>query len=221
MVSGSSNEQPVLDMSMLSKPSIAVFDVGKVLLDFDLRRLCGSIFADQSRIDRFLQDVCTPAWVLELDRGRPFASAIAESAGLFPEFARELMAFDMRWMDIFVGPVAGSVALLDRLQRKGVRTFCVTNFPAEKFDLACERFPFLSCFEGAVVSGRERLVKPDPAIFHVLLERYQLDPSHCLFIDDVAANVESAMTIGMHGHRFIDAPSLSGELVAQGLLPEA
>jgi 2-haloacid dehalogenase len=206
-------------MSASAQPAVVVFDVGKVLLDFDLRRLCGSIFRDPDRMDVFLRDICTPAWVLELDRGVPFAEAVAAGARRFPDYADELRAFDAQWMDIFVGPIQGSVDLLRRLQDNGVRTFCITNFPAEKFERACDRFAFLGSFEGAVVSGRERLVKPDRAIFELLLDRYRLQATECLFIDDVSANVDAAEGIGMHGHRFTEPAALAAELIGHGLLP--
>jgi 2-haloacid dehalogenase len=199
-------------MSYPKKASIAVFDVGKVLIDFDQRNLYRKVFADADKMERFLSDIWPSQLTLELDRGLPFADAIAERVRLHPHLANEIELYDPRWMEILIGPIQGSVALLERLHKNSVELFCITNFPAQKFELAKTKFPFLNLFKGEIVSGREGLVKPDAAIFELLLDRYNLDPTDCLFIDDVPVNVEAARKIGMLGHQFVGAETLAQEL---------
>ena len=196
----------------MEKASTAVFDVGKVLIDFDQRNLYRTVFPDPVRMEWFLAEVCSPDWTLELDRGRPFADAIAERINRYPELTEEIRLYDLRWMDILIGPIEGSVELLQRLHRNNVDLFCITNFPADKFEKAKAIFPFLDLFKGAIVSGREKLVKPDEAIFRLLLDRYGLSARGCLFIDDVKANVEAARKVGMHGHHFQNPCMLAREL---------
>jgi 2-haloacid dehalogenase len=195
-----------------------VFDIGNVLINWNPRHLYRKLFADEARMEWFLANVCTGAWNLEQDRGRSFAEGVRELIQLHPEWANEIRAYDERWREMVPGEIPGSVAILARLQGQGLPTFAISNFSAEKFALACERFPFLSKFKGVVVSGRERLLKPDVAIYRLFLERYGREASRCLFIDDSAANVEGARKTGMNALRFRDAPQLGRDLAAYRLL---
>ena len=188
------------------RASIVVFDIGNVLIDWDPRHLYRKIFADPARMDWFLAEVCTPDWNIEQDRGRTFAEAVAERIALYPDLAAEIRAYDERWHETVSGPIEESVALLEALRAKGVRNFAITNFSSEKFALARQRFAFLNGFEGIVVSAEEKLLKPDPAIYRVLLDRHGLAAEDCLFIDDSAKNVEGARAVGMHGHHFKAPP---------------
>lgn len=201
-----------------ARASIAVFDVGNVLIDWDPRYLYRKIFADEAKMEWFLAEVCTPAWNIEQDRGRPFAEAVAERIAKFPDYAAEIRAWDERWIETVPAPLTDNVALLERLRMSGVRTFAITNFSAEKFEVARRHYGFLDGFEGVVVSGQERLLKPDPAIYRVLLDRHGLNAGDCLFIDDSPRNVEGARSVGMHGHHFRDSAALAGELKQHGLL---
>lgn len=198
------------------RASIAVFDIGNVLIDWDPRHLYRSIFADPARMEWFLAEVCTSEWNLEQDRGRPFAEAVAERIALFPDLAAEIRAFDERWHDMVPGAIAGSVELLEALRAGGVPLFAITNFSAEKFALARQRFDFLNGFEGVVVSGEERVLKPAPAIYRTLLDRHGLVAGDCLFIDDSLKNVEGARAVGMHGHHFTSPAELAVELRRYG-----
>jgi FMN phosphatase YigB (HAD superfamily) len=152
-----------------AKPiSTVVFDVGNVLLDWNPRRLYRKIFGDADAMERFLAEVCTSEWNLELDRGLPFAEAVAERIARFPEHAAEIRAYDERWAEMSDGAIDGSVALLERLAERGAPLYALTNFSAEKFEEAYERFAFFERFEGIVVSGRVKLAKPDPEIYRLL-----------------------------------------------------
>jgi len=194
-----------------------VFDVGNVLLDWDPRHLYRKLFADSERMEWFLANICTPAWNVEQDRGRSFAEATALLVDRHPEWEAEIRAFDERWEETVAGEIAGSVALLTHLKGK-VALYSITNFSREKYALACERFPFLKAFEGVIVSAHEGLLKPDPAIFRLFLERYGRDASRCLFIDDSQRNVDGALAAGMQAIRFRGAKELAADLSRLGLL---
>lgn len=201
---------------MTRSPTIAVFDVGNVLIEWDPRHLYRRIFPDPARMEWFLAEVCTNDWNVEQDRGRTFADAVAHLTAKHPDLADEIRAYDERWPEMVPGAIADSVALLERLRAGGTRTFAITNFSAEKFPLARRRFSFLNGFEGVIVSGEERLLKPEPAIYRTLLDRHGLAAADCLFIDDSPKNVEGARAVGMHAHHFTDPASLAAELKRTG-----
>ena len=195
---------------------VVVFDIGKVLIDWDPRHLYRTMFADECEMQAFLRDVCARDWILELDRGRPFAEAVIERIALFPHYEAEIRAFDERWHETNRGVIEGAMTILKRLQSARVPNYAITNFSAEKFEGARKAFPFLDSFDGIVVSGHERLLKPDAAIYQLFLERHNLKAADCIFIDDSLRNVEGAQAVGMQGHHFLDAEGLARELRAHG-----
>jgi 2-haloacid dehalogenase len=194
-----------------------VFDVGNVLIRWDPRHLYRKLFDQEAEMERFLAEVCTDAWNLEQDRGRNWAEAIAERVPLFPRQEALIRAYSERWHEMVPGEVEGTVPILERLREAGVPLYAITNFSAEKFAEAQDRFPFLRGFRDVVISAHERLVKPDPAIYHVLLDRNGLEAGRCLFIDDSERNVRAAEGIGMRAHHFRDAAGLSAVLRDLGL----
>jgi 2-haloacid dehalogenase len=200
----------------VSRASIVVFDIGKVLIDWDPRHLYRTMFSDEQEMEAFLREVCARDWILELDRGRPFAEAVTERIAQFPHYETEIRAFDERWHETNRGVIEGAMAILNRLQAARVPNYAITNFSAEKFEGARKAFPFLDSFDGIVVSGRERLLKPDAAIYQLFLDRHGLKAGDCIFIDDSLKNVEGARAVGMHGHHFLDAEGLARELRAHG-----
>ena len=165
----------------------------------------------------FLANVCTPAWNIEQDRGRSFAAGVAELLALHPEWEHEIRAFDERWEETVAGEIPGSIELLARLKGKAA-LYAITNFSREKFALSFERYAFLREFDGVIVSGHEGLLKPDPAIYHLFLERYGRQASRCLFIDDSQRNVDGAVAVGMQAVHFRDAAALAAELARFGLI---
>jgi 2-haloacid dehalogenase len=198
-----------------------IFDVGNVLLDWNPRHLYRKLFDDHERMEWFLANVCSPAWNIEQDRGRSFAEGVALLLARHPEWEREIRAFDERWEETVAGEISGSIALLNQLKGK-VALYAITNFSREKYALSLARFAFLREFEGTVVSAHEGLLKPDPGIYGVFLERYGRSASRCLFIDDSQRNVDGALAIGMHAIHFRDAAGLAADLARFGLieLPE-
>jgi 2-haloacid dehalogenase len=198
-----------------------IFDLGNVLIGWDPRRLYRQLIEDEAQMEWFLREVCSSEWNEQQDKGRPWAEGTALLRAQFPEHAELIDAYHLRWKETLVGPIEGSVQLLSELKAHGVRLLALTNWSQETFPVARELFPFLQWFEGIVVSGEERLIKPDPRIYQCLLQRYQVDPATALYIDDSQRNVAAAEALGMHGWWFRDAEGLRGRLVELGLLEDA
>jgi HAD superfamily hydrolase (TIGR01509 family) len=196
-----------------TRATIVVFDIGNVLLRWDPRLLYRKLFADEAEVEWFLQEVCSPSFNLELDGGRSFSEAVAELTDRFPNYAKEIHAYDERWLETTSGLIADSIEILEKLRQNGVRNYAITNFSAEKFSIVRAIFPALDAFDGIVVSGEEYVVKPDPAIYRLLLDRYGLAAADCLFIDDSAKNVAGAHAVGMQAHLFESASGLHAELL--------
>jgi 2-haloacid dehalogenase len=201
------------------RPTAVVFDLGGVLIDWNPRHLYRRLFDDEAEMERFLAEVVSPAWNLEQDRGRPFADGIAELIRRHPDRADLIEMFWSRWIEMLGEPFPESVAVLEELDAAGVRLFALTNWSAETFALGAPRLPFLERFEAVLVSGDVKLVKPDPAIFQLLVDRHGLEPARTLFIDDMRPNVDAAAALGFRAIQFSDAPSLRRTLVALDLLP--
>jgi HAD superfamily hydrolase (TIGR01509 family) len=197
-------------------PSNIVFDVGNVLIEWDPRNLYRRIFDDPARMEWFLANVFTSAVNLDCDRGLSFADAVAMVTARHPEHEEAIRAFDTRWGEMVPGPIAGSVALLEEIRRKGIPDYAITNFSREKFPLAAARFDFLRGFRMVVVSGEEGIVKPDRAIYELFLARAGLAAESCVFIDDSPANVAGARDAGMHALHFRGPEILRAELRALG-----
>ena len=200
---------------------VVVFDIGGVLLDWNPRHLYRTLFDDDADMEKFLTDVCSAAWNVEQDRGRPFAEAVSVLVDRFPDQAHLIRAYDERWTEMIPRAFDDVVDLLERLQAAGRPTYGLTNFSAEKFPIAKAMFPFLGSFRGVVVSGEEGVIKPDPAIFRILLDRFGLTAGDCLFIDDNADNADAARSIGFQAITFTDAGSLEAALEGHGLLASA
>jgi 2-haloacid dehalogenase len=200
---------------MMPAPTI-VFDVGNVLLRWDPHLLYRDLIPDDEKRDWFTRNVCTAAWNIEQDRGRSWEEAVAILVAAHLEWEREIRASHERWHDTVPGVVEDSVAVLAELKAKGEKVYAITNFSREKWAECLIRFPFLQSFDGAVVSAHERLIKPDPAIFHVLLERYGLKAEDCIFVDDSAKNIETARSVGMQAVHFVEPIDLRAELRALG-----
>ncbi len=201
------------------KPTVVVFDVGQVLIEWDPRHLYRELFDGyEDLMEDFLDRVCTPAWNLEQDRGRPWSEAIAQLSAEHPDCAELIRAYDDMWERMVPDAIPGTPEILAELKARGVPVYAITNFSADKFELTRKRFDFLNGFDGIVVSGQERMVKPDQAIYRLLMDRYGLEPNQCYFIDDNPNNVEAARSVGMSAHLFLGAEALRRDLAALGLL---
>lgn len=196
---------------------IAVFDVGNVLIRWDPRVPYRSLLPDDAAIDAFFEEIGFFAWNLDNDRGRSWDQAVAELSARFPHRAALIAAAHHGWMETVLGPIEGSVAILRRLKAAGVPLYAITNF-SEKWAEAQARFDFLrDSFLDVVVSAEERMVKPDPRLYEVLLRRNGLKAEDCVFIDDSLPNVEGARAVGMRGIHFQNPEALERDLRALGL----
>jgi 2-haloacid dehalogenase len=196
-----------------------LFDLGGVLVDWNPRYLYRRMFADEGTMEHFLGNVCTRAWNEEQDAGRPFREGVELLVARHPRHALEIRAYDCRWGEMLKGAIEESVAILAELRGHGVPLFALTNWSAEKFPLARTRFAFLEWFGGIVVSGEERLKKPDPRIYRLAVERFGLEPSRTLYVDDSQANIAAAALLDFKTHSFVEASALRSALVSCGLLP--
>jgi 2-haloacid dehalogenase len=200
------------------QPSSIVFDLGKVLLEWDPRHLYRDIFADPDEMERFLAEVTHSAWNLEQDRGRPWDEAIAEAIGRAPQYEREIRLYRDQWSRMQPHAIEGSVDILHKLHAAGAPLYAITNWAADTFRETLPRYDFFELFRGVVVSGDEKLIKPDPAIYRLFAKRYALNLADCVFIDDSAKNIGGAEAVGMTGILFKNPEQLEQDLARMGLL---
>jgi 2-haloacid dehalogenase len=196
-----------------------VFDLGGVLIDWDPRHLYRQLFSDPQEMEVFLRDVVSPDWNAQQDSGRTWAEATAELLTKHPDHERMIRVYSERWAEMLAGPIAGSVDILREVRDRGMRVYALTNWSAETFPRARPMFPFLEWFEGIVVSGDERIKKPDPEIWHRLTERYAIDPARAVYIDDMPDNADVAAQLGFHAIRFESPGQLRARLVELEVLP--
>ena len=195
-----------------------LFDLGKVLLDWDPRYYYGRFFSSTAALEQFVQEVIGHDWYLQMDAGKPADQAIAELSRAHPEQAQLIGRWTQGWPTMLRGEISGSVAILAELRRRGVRLYALTNFSRETWPLALARFDFLSWFEDAIVSGEHRIVKPDPRIFELAISRCGLEPARTAFVDDLPANVQAGHACGLRALHFTSADKLRADLAALGLL---
>lgn len=195
-----------------------VFDVGRVLVQWDMRHLFAKLIDDQEELDWFVQNVVTNEWHFQADAGRALADMVAERKAEFPDHSEHLDAYATRFNETIPGPVPGSYEIVGELAARDVPLFAITNFGAEFWAGFRPTQPVFDHFRDVVVSGEEKLTKPDPAIYRLALDRFGLKEGEGLFVDDSLANAEGARANGFHAHHFVDAPTLRAELEALGLL---
>ena len=199
--------------------SAVVFDVGNVLYGWDPDSFLVRQIADDEARLRFIEDVGLWEWHDTLDGGRDFDEAAADLSGKFPEYAHLISAWGERFGETISDPVPGVHAIVEALGERGVPLFAITNFSAEFWAPFRHREDsFFRRFRDIVVSGEEKLLKPDPAIYYRALDRFGLKPADALFVDDRLINVEGAQAVGMHAHLFTGAADLRRRLEADRLL---
>lgn len=199
--------------------SLLLFDLGKVVVDWDPIRLYSQLFSDRSEAEWFCTDICNLAWHTEHDRGVPMAANAQPLIADFPEYESHISAWRTRWLDMFDGYVLGMPELIADLQSTGARLFGLSNLPAEVADETFDAFPLIRTFDDVVVSGEEKVVKPDPAIFQIALARMgNPDPGNVIFIDDREENIEAAAALGFEVHLFQTAEQLRAHLIDARIL---
>lgn len=196
-----------------------IFDFGGVIIDWNPRYLYRKLFdGDAASMERFLTEVGFIEWNLQQDVGRPFAEGVAELCERFPAYAELIRAYDERWEESIGGLIQPTVAILRRLKRAGFRLHGLSNWSVEKYELVRPKYEFFSWFDTILVSGEVKLIKPDPRIYAVLLERIDRKPGECLFIDDSLVNIVSAGKLGFKTIHFKSPEELERELRSLGVL---
>jgi len=198
---------------MTAQPFTAVFDLGGVLIDWNPRYLYRKLFpGDENAMEDFLATICTPSWNKEQDAGRSFAGGCALLKAAHPAAALRIDAWFERYEEMLAGPIQGTVDILAELRAQGVPLYALSNWSVETFPFALKRFEFLKWFQGIMLSGEVRLLKPDSKIYDRFLKTFAIDPANTVFIDDLQPNVEAAAALGMHTVRFTNPVALRAEL---------
>ena len=202
----------------MTRITTVVFDVGKVLFEWDLRYLFAKLIDDTDELEYFVTHIVTPEWHYQHDAGRSLEDMVAERIAEFPQYADLIRAYAARITETIPGPVAGTHEIVDELARDNIPLFVITNFGAQFWERFRPAQPIFDHFGDILVSGVEKLMKPDAAIYALALERFGLQSGEAIFIDDNHDNVVSARNNGFAAHHFTDAASLRTELTALNLL---
>jgi 2-haloacid dehalogenase len=204
---------------MTSPIQAIIFDFGNVLINWDPHKVFNKYFLnDRQAIDNFLTEINFTAWNLSQDKGVPFAKGVMQLSAQFPQYAHLIRAYDEDWEESITGLIPETVEILQKLKMAGYRLYGLTNWSAEKFSLIKEKYEAFNLFEDIVVSGEVSLVKPDPAIFHLLLQKIHRQPDECLLIDDSLENIEAAQKMGFVTHHFTSPAGLEAELQQSDIL---
>ena len=196
-----------------------IFDLGGVLIDWNPRYLYRKIFSNEEEITWFLENICTPEWNDAQDAGRSFDEATELLVQQHPAHEHAIRAWYGRWQETIRGPIDETVEVLREVRdRKQHRLYALTNWSAETFPWALQRFEFLHWFEGIVVSGIEKTRKPYPEFYHILFDRYQVAPQRTLFIDDNLKNIEGGKAVGLHTIHFQTPQELKQTLQRMNVL---
>ncbi|MGA2491000.1 MAG: HAD family phosphatase [Anaerolineales bacterium] len=196
-----------------------IFDFGGVLINWDPHKLFGKYFSnDRQAIDSFLAEVNFSAWNLSQDKGDPFVQAVQELSAQFPQYAHLIHAYDEEWEQSITGIIPETAEILYKLKAVGCRLYGLTNWSAEKFSIVRHKYKVFDLFEDIMVSGEVKLIKPDPAIFHLFLQKIQCQPEECLLVDDSPQNIATARKLGFATHHFASPALLEMDLQQLGIL---
>ncbi len=204
---------------MTQKIDTIIFDLGGVLVDWDPMYVYNEVFdGDTKKADWFLNNICTPAWNVKQDAGNLMAIATEELVTEYPQYESWIRIFYDRWPDMLKGDIPETVAVLKALKASNkYRIFALTNWSAETFHIALERFDFLQLFEGILVSGAEKMAKPDKAIYKLTLNRFDINAEKAIFIDDNLANIKGAETVGLNVVHYKGGNQLKADLNSLGI----
>lgn len=198
-----------------------VFDFGAVLLDWNPHYVFDPYFGgDREKSDWFLSNICDMKWNSTMDAGKPYDEAVAERVAKYPEWEEAICLYRDRWIGMMGGQIEGMYELLESLKAAGYGIYGLSNWALETFNQVRNVYPILKLLDGMVISGEEHVIKPDPKIYRILLGRYSLNPAECLFVDDVQANVDGAVGVGMNAVRFTGCRDLREYFAKEGILNE-
>ena len=203
---------------MPETPQAVVFDIGRVLFDWNLRHLFAKLIDDPAELDWFLANVVTEEWHFQSDGGQSLAEMVPARIAEFPEHAHLIEAYRARFNETLPAAIPGTHEIVRRLAGRGVPLYALTNFGAEFWAGFRPIQPIFELFADVVVSGEERCAKPDPRIYEIAEARFGLPPHALFFTDDNPANIAAAAARGWRAHLFTEAPGLEAELAAHGLL---
>jgi 2-haloacid dehalogenase len=194
-----------------------IFDFGGVLVDWDPKHVYQHLFTEPEKMHWFLENICNEDWNIEQDRGRSLEEGTNILLRQYPEHDALIRTFYGRWAEMLRGEIRGTVEILHELKRK-YPVYGLTNWSDETFPIALERYDFFKVFDGIVVSGREKMIKPDKKFFQLILDRYHLKAENSVFIDDNIKNIRSASEMGFHTIRFESPEKLRERLISMKLL---
>ncbi len=190
-----------------------IFDLGAVLIDWNPHHLYRKLITDDEQRQHFLDNICTSDWNEEQDAGRSLKEGTELLVAKHPEHEENIRAFYSRWDEMLAGPIQGTVDVFKAIKESGkYKIYALSNWSAETFEIAQQKFEFLNWFDGLVVSGLEKIRKPDPAFYQLLLDRYQVKPDEALFIDDNYRNILAAEALGIQSIHFTSAEELKSAL---------
>lgn len=196
-----------------------IFDFGAVLLDWSPEHLYKPYFNDDEKMRHFLTEVCPYSWNATVDAGKSIADATAERITLYPEWEKEIRMYYGQWEKMMNGEIPGMREVVESLKKKGYGVYGLSNWSAETFvPFVRDKYPVLKLLDGYVVSGFEKVKKPDPRLYHILLDRYGLKADECLFIDDSPDNIAAGEALGIRGIVFSSPVELKERLAE--VLPE-
>jgi 2-haloacid dehalogenase len=201
----------------MNKINTIIFDFGGVLVDWNPRYMYQNEFEESSEMEYFLSEVCTDDWNLQQDKGRSLAEATRILQDRFPEHAVKIRLYYDQWEKMIKGDIPQNVALLSKLKEK-YKIYGLTNWSAETFPIVFKRYSFFTLFDGIVISGEEKMIKPDKKIFEIILERYHLEAKNSLFIDDNINNIQAAKEMGFATIHVQEKTDLKRELNTLGLI---
>jgi len=202
----------------LNQELAVVFDFGGVLVDWNPRHLYRKIFSgDEDAMERFLEEIRFYEWNQKQDAGRTFSEAVEDLCKDFPQHCELIRLYDLRYEESINGPIWGTVAILEKLKSSGYLLYGLSNWPEEKYRLVRPKYSFFELFDDIIISGEEKVAKPDPRIFAILLGKIQREPWQCIYIDDSKQNIEVALELGFRCIHYQSPGQLDSDLVETGI----
>jgi 2-haloacid dehalogenase len=189
-----------------------IFDFGNVLLEWNPRHVYRRFFQSEEEMEKFLHDVDFTDWNLQQDKGRPFAEGVSELSKQFPQYAELIQAYHDNWIHSIGNSLTGTIEIMKRLKKAGYQLYGLSNWSAETFPMARRKYDFFNLLDDIVISGEVGAIKPEPAIFEIMLKRIGRPAAECLFIDDALANIEAARAMGFATVHFQSPERLENEL---------
>jgi 2-haloacid dehalogenase len=203
----------------MNKFDTVIFDLGGVLIDWNPDYVYRTIFQDENEMKRFYAEVCTPDWNEQQDAGRSLAEATEELVAKFPDQEQNIRAYYGRWEEMLKGPIDATVDILREIKESGkYKLYALTNWSAETFPIALSKYEFLHWFDGRLVSGEEKMRKPFPKFYQLMLDRFSINPSSTIYIDDNDRNLQPTRELGIHSIHFVSPEKLRQDLQNVGVI---